>query len=97
MVIGWILCIAILVLGLIFLCISFRKDSDAAGNGILGAVWLFIGLMILGGLTGLFDSNTPTAMDVYRGKTTLKITYVDSVAVDSVVVYKPEFEPKKKK
>lgn len=97
MVIGWIICIALLVLGLIFLCISFKKDGDAAGTGIMGAVWLFIGLMILGGLTGFFDSNTPTAMDVYRGKTTLKITYVDSVAVDSVVVYKPEFEPKKKK
>ena len=30
----------------------------------------------------------PTALDVYRGKTTLMITYRDSVAVDSVVVYK---------
>ena len=31
---------------------------------------------------------TPTALDVYCGKTTLEITYRDSVAVDSVVVYK---------
>lgn len=31
---------------------------------------------------------TPTAMDVYRGKTTLEITYRDSVAVDSMVVFK---------
>ena len=30
----------------------------------------------------------PSALDVYRGKTTLEITYRDSVAVDSVVVYK---------
>ena len=30
----------------------------------------------------------PTALDVYRGKTNLEITYRDSVAVDSVVVYK---------
>lgn len=28
----------------------------------------------------------PSAIDVYRGKTTLEITYIDSVAVDSVVV-----------
>lgn len=35
------------------------------------------------------DKNiTPTALDVYRGKTTLEITYRDSVAVDSTVVYK---------
>ena len=30
----------------------------------------------------------PSALDVYRGKTTLEITYRDSVAIDSVVVYK---------
>lgn len=30
----------------------------------------------------------PSALDVYRGKTTLEITYRDSVAVDSTVVYK---------
>ena len=30
----------------------------------------------------------PTAMDVYRGKTTIAITYEDGVPVDSVVVFK---------
>ena len=29
-----------------------------------------------------------TAMDVYKGKTTLQITYKDSIPVDSVVVFK---------
>lgn len=33
-------------------------------------------------------SDIPTALDVYRGKTTLEITYRDSVAIDSMVVYK---------
>lgn len=33
---------------------------------------------------------TPTALDVYRGRTTLQITYKDSVAIDSVVVFKDE-------
>ena len=32
--------------------------------------------------------STPTAMDVYQGKTTLEITYRDGVPVDSVVVLK---------
>jgi hypothetical protein len=32
--------------------------------------------------------NSPKAIDVYRGKTTLKITYVNKVATDSTVVYK---------
>ena len=34
----------------------------------------------------------PTALDVYQGKTTLEITYIDSVSVDSVVVFKDEFK-----
>ena len=33
-------------------------------------------------------SKEKAMIDVYRGKTTLEITYRDSVAVDSVVVYK---------
>lgn len=33
-------------------------------------------------------SDTPQAIDVYRGKTTLKITYKDGVAIDSTVVFK---------
>ena len=39
-------------------------------------------------LTMAFKVTKPKALDVYRGKTTLEITYRDSVAVDSVVVYK---------
>lgn len=31
---------------------------------------------------------SPTALDVYQGKTTLEVTYKDSVPVDSVVVFK---------
>ena len=37
---------------------------------------------------GLTPKWVPTAMDVYQGKTTLKITYENGVATDSVVVYK---------
>lgn len=35
-------------------------------------------------------NNTPTALDVYQGNTTLEITYRDSIPVDSVVVFKVE-------
>lgn len=50
---------------------------------------IVIGLcVLLGYLAWLNSINTPTALDVYRDKTTLEITYRDSVAVDSVVVYK---------
>ena len=36
----------------------------------------------------IITANMPNALDVYRGKTTLEITYLDSVAIDSTVVYK---------
>lgn len=32
--------------------------------------------------------NEPKAIDVYKGKTTLEITYKDEVPIDSVVVWK---------
>ena len=33
----------------------------------------------------------PMPIDVYRGHTTLQITYKDSVAVDTIVVFKDEY------
>lgn len=48
---------------------------------VIGA---FIGVVIY----CLVIIDNPTALDVYRGKTTLEITYKDSVAIDSTVVYK---------
>lgn len=36
----------------------------------------------------IVQSNIPTALDVYQGKTTLEVTYKDGVAIDSVVVFK---------
>ena len=52
-------------------------------------VFSCMGVMFLCGYAyGLPLKDTPTVLDVYRGKTTLEITYRDSVAVDSVVVYK---------
>lgn len=39
-------------------------------------------------ICSIITISTPQAIDVYRNKTTLKITYQDSVPVDSVVVFK---------
>ena len=37
---------------------------------------------------GIISISTPKAIDVYRERTTLEITYKDSVPIDSVVVFK---------
>lgn len=34
------------------------------------------------------SSDAPKAIEVYQGKTTLQVTYQDSIAIDSIVVYK---------
>lgn len=47
-------------------------------------VGAFVGVV----LYCIITADIPTALDVYRGKTTLEITYRDSVAIDSTVVYK---------
>lgn len=50
---------------------------------------IFILGTICGGaiLLGI-NSDRPTALDVYQGKTTLRITYKNEVAIDSIVVFK---------
>lgn len=39
-------------------------------------------------IIGLINWNTPSAINVYQGKTTLEITYREGVAIDSIVVFK---------
>ena len=51
----------------------------------IGVLFMILLSIAEGGLTPKW---VPTAMDVYQGKTTLKITYENGVATDSVVVYK---------
>lgn len=57
--------------------------------------WFFagtiIGVMLLAIIIGITNSCNPQPIEVYQGKTTLQITYEDSIPVDSVVVYKPEY------
>lgn len=60
------------------------KD-DAFGLLLLIAVVSWSLLMIYIGIR--IEQDIP-AIDVYRGLTTLEITYRDSIPLDSVVVYK---------
>lgn len=55
-------------------------------------VGLFIGtmttLVVSISFFVFFEEKKPKAIDVYRGNTTLEITYRDSIPVDSTVVWK---------
>ena len=81
---------ALMMLCLILIVVAVVIDSSTLGRyAAKGLLMSFIGLVITGVAIGVCTPNyKPTALDVYRGKTTLEITYRDSVAIDSTVVYK---------
>lgn len=66
---------------------DFKNDAPQpiTGSSILASAGTTLLVLSLILLTTISE---PQAIDVYRNKTTLKVTYVDSVAVDSVVVFK---------
>lgn len=78
-----------IVLALFFMfCGWFEADKNergAFGTGILFTLCVIIAIAF-GCL--LWGEEKIKPIDVYRGNTTLEITYKDSVAIDSVVVWK---------
>lgn len=65
-------------------CGYSKEDKFFSEGLILLAVVVFFLLLKV----AFNQTSKPTAMDVYQGKTTLEITYKDSIPVDSVVVWK---------
>lgn len=79
--------VAILLFGLI--CVFSKDDESVFPCATLGALII---VFVIAGTLILENYCNPSIepIDVYRGRTTLEITYRDSVAVDSVVVWKEE-------
>lgn len=78
-----------IIIVLVFLTIySEVKGLQSTIGGVLIGAFIAVLINII-----LVEEEPPIKpIDVYRGKTTLEITYRDSVAVDSVVVWKEEKE-----
>lgn len=78
-----------IIIVLVFLAIySEVKGLQSTIGGVLIGAFIAVLINII-----LVEEEPPIKpIDVYRGKTTLEITYRDSVAVDSVVVWKEEKE-----
>lgn len=95
---GWFIAILFTLAGLALFIFALHKDSEAFGMGMLGTLFLVIGLTLISAVSGHIEKNRkPSPIDVYRGHTTLQITYKDTIPVDTVVVWKDEFNPKNKK
>lgn len=84
-----ILLIITLVIAIIIylLALYFADNDDDRWLVIIGGWAQFA---IIAAVLCIIDTKypTPIALDVYRDKTTLEITYKDSASMDSVVVYK---------
>lgn len=74
----------IIVVTVIGICVNIIKEE---GNTVLSIVLLIIAVIGLLFIMA-YINNTPTALDVYKGKTELRITYEGKTPVDSVVIYK---------
>lgn len=81
--------LAITLLIMMFIGIIFHTCSDFIGGTTYGIATLTVCIITF--VTAVFttiESRNPTAIDVYRGKTTLEVTYKNGVAIDSTVVFK---------
>lgn len=67
-----------------------NDDNEIFIPAVLGVFLMAISLFVI---ASSLEEPKPEPIDVYRGKTTLKVTYQDSVAVDSVVVWKNKYKP----
>lgn len=78
--------IIIILIGVIILLLMEYKESSSgtATCGFISGCISCLGVIIL--CLSYFE--IPSALDVYRGRTTLKITYENKVPVDTVVVFK---------
>ena len=81
-----------IILGLIFIIMGSAlialliMSEQTDGLTILGSVSSV--LLIIGGTSCIYTCKNPSAIDVYRGKTTLQVTYKNNVSIDTTVIYK---------
>ena len=72
-------------LGIFLVIFAMLDDCENSCCALLGAAVAIMGIACI---IGILTPARPKAIDVYRNKTTLEITYRDSIPVDTVVVFK---------
>lgn len=61
-------------------------SEQTNGLTILGSVSSV--LLIIVGTSCIYTCKNPSAIDVYRGKTTLQVIYKNNMPIDTTVIYK---------
>ena len=80
----WLILGILLVILTICLGIAIIHESDEKIGIIISYVGFIFGCFIIIG----YINSKPKAIDVYKGKTELRITYEGNTPVDSAVVFK---------
>lgn len=82
--------ISLIIFGIliILLYIGYVFSRDADYESIFVACMIVFSIGFGEALCQADHKQTPQAIEVHQGKTTLEKTYQDSIAVDSVVIYK---------
>lgn len=80
----WIIIIVCVITACFVIYLAFHYDIDP---------WELFVVFVLGAILHMtmstsIESKQPKPIDVYRGKTTLKISYIDTIPQDTVVVWK---------
>ena len=92
--------ILILGIGLIFLiaqCILWNREDPYGSYGFGMFCGFSIAALFVLEMACIYKSiydQDPKAMDVYQGKTTIEYTIRDGVKVDSIVVFKENYDEK---
>lgn len=91
MIIGAIIVGLIIVILMILAQRACKHDHGTMGGGIfLGIIITVLFTLEVCIISDIIAKPEPNAMDVYQGKTTLEYKVVDSVKVDSVVIFKTD-------
>ena len=84
--------IVLIIISILIAAIAFiiNIETQQEGTKFLTAVILWIAGYACGCfiLYKVFVSDHPSALDVYKGKTELKITSVNGIPTDTIAVYK---------
>lgn len=72
--------------------LGMLSDNDKLSNFSCELYKSVLIALSIYGIIGFINWNKPTAMDVYKHRTTLEITYKEGIAIDSIVVFKGKKE-----
>ena len=78
--------VLLFICAIVFIAITVVKHIDINYGFCLAICGIFAFVSVQEMMK--LENPKPAAIDVYRDKTTLEVTYRDSVAIDSVVVFK---------